>query len=66
MSVLEKLKALDSQRAQLLEDAKKEAFDNAEKAVAELSRCAATYRADDPDQQTRANEPANQVADPSA
>ena len=36
MSVLEKLKALDAQRAQLLDDAKKEALDNAEKAVAEL------------------------------
>jgi hypothetical protein len=29
-TVLEKLKALDAQRAQLLEDAKKEALDNAE------------------------------------
>ena len=29
-------------------------------------RCAAPYRADDPDQQTRADEPSNQVADPSA
>ena len=36
-SVLEKLKALDAQRAQLLEDAKKEALDNAERAVAELN-----------------------------
>jgi hypothetical protein len=36
-TVLEKLKALDEQRAQLLEDAKKEALDNAEKAVAELN-----------------------------
>ena len=36
-SVLEKLKALDAQRAQLLEGAKKEALDNAEKAVAELN-----------------------------
>jgi hypothetical protein len=35
-TVLEKLKALDAQRAQLLDDAKKEALDNAEKAVAEL------------------------------
>ena len=34
-SVLEKLKALDAQRAQLLEGAKKEALDNAEKAVTE-------------------------------
>ena len=37
MSVLEKLKALDAQRAELLEPAKKEALDNAEKAVAELN-----------------------------
>jgi hypothetical protein len=36
-TVLEKLKALDAQRAQLLEGAKKEALDNAEKAVAELN-----------------------------
>jgi|ERR1700722_6575938 hypothetical protein len=36
-SVLEKLKALDAQRAQLLEGAKKEALDKAEKAVAELN-----------------------------
>jgi hypothetical protein len=43
-SVLEKLKALDSQRAQLLEDAKKEALDNAEKAVAELNELGFHYR----------------------
>jgi hypothetical protein len=36
-SVLEKLKALDAQRAQLLEGAKTEALANAEKAVAELN-----------------------------
>lgn len=36
-TVLEKLKALDAQRAQLLEGGKKEALDNAEKAVAELN-----------------------------
>jgi hypothetical protein len=36
-SILEKLKALDAQRAQLLEGAKKEALDNAERAVAELN-----------------------------
>jgi hypothetical protein len=36
-TVLEKLKALDAQRATLLEDAKKEALENAEKAVAELN-----------------------------
>jgi hypothetical protein len=43
-SVLEKLKALDAQRAQLLEDAKKEALDNAEKAVAELNELGFHYR----------------------
>ena len=36
-TVLEKLKTLDAQRAQLLDGAKKEALDNAEKAVAELN-----------------------------
>jgi hypothetical protein len=44
MSVLEKLKALDAQRAQLLEGAKKEALDNAEKAVAELNELGFDYR----------------------
>jgi hypothetical protein len=43
MSVLEKLKALDAQRAQLLEDAKKEALENAEKAVAELNELGFHY-----------------------
>ena len=42
-SVLEKLKALDAQRATLLEDAKKEALDNAEKAVAELNELGFHY-----------------------
>jgi hypothetical protein len=42
-TVLEKLKALDAQRATLLEDAKKEAFDNAEKAVAELNELGFHY-----------------------
>jgi hypothetical protein len=43
-SVLEKLKALDAQRAELLEDAKKEALDNAERAVAELNELGFHYR----------------------
>jgi hypothetical protein len=43
-SILEKLKALDAQRAQLLEGAKKEALDNAEKAVAELNELGFDYR----------------------
>ena len=42
-TVLEKLKALDAQRTQLLEDAKKEALDNAEKAVAELNQLGFHY-----------------------
>jgi hypothetical protein len=42
-SVLEKLKALDAQRAQLLDGAKKEALDNAEKAVAALNELGFHY-----------------------
>ena len=42
-SVLEKLKALDAQRAQILEGAKKEALDNAEKAVADLNELGFHY-----------------------
>jgi hypothetical protein len=42
-TVLEQLKALDAQRAQLLEGAKKEALDNAEKAVAELNELGFHY-----------------------
>ena len=42
-TVLEKLKALDAQRAQLLEGAKKEALDNAEKALAELNELGFQY-----------------------
>jgi hypothetical protein len=40
---LEKLKALDEERAQLLEGAKKEALDNAERAVAELNELGFHY-----------------------
>jgi hypothetical protein len=42
-TVLEKLKALDAQRTELLGDAKKEALDNAEKAVAELNELGFHY-----------------------
>ena len=42
-TVLEKLKALDAQRTQLMDDAKKEALDNAEKAVAELNELGFHY-----------------------
>ena len=44
MSVLEKLKDLDAQRAQLLEGAKKEALFKAEKAVVELNELGFDYR----------------------
>jgi hypothetical protein len=42
-TVLEKLKALEAQRAELLDGAKKEALDNAEKAVAELNELGFSY-----------------------
>jgi hypothetical protein len=42
-TVLEKLKALDAQRTQLLDDAKKEALETAEKAVAELNELGFHY-----------------------
>ena len=42
-TVLEKLKALDAQRAQILDDAKKEALENAERAVAELNELGFHY-----------------------
>ena len=42
-TVLEKLKALDAQRATLLEGARKEALDNAEKAVADLNELGFHY-----------------------
>jgi hypothetical protein len=42
-TVLEKLKALDAQRTQLLDDAKKEALDSAEMAVAELNELGFHY-----------------------
>jgi hypothetical protein len=42
-TVLEKLKVLDAQRTQLLDDAKKEALENAQKAVAELNELGFHY-----------------------
>ena len=42
-TVLEKLRALDAQRATLLDDAKKEALENAERAVAELNELGFHY-----------------------
>jgi hypothetical protein len=42
-TVLEKLKALDAQRAELLEGAKNEALDNAERAVAALNELGFHY-----------------------
>jgi hypothetical protein len=44
MSVLDKLKALDEQRAKLLDDAKKEALEAAHKAVADLNGLGFDYR----------------------
>lgn len=43
-SVLEQLKALDAQRAELLADAKQEALDKAEEAVADLNSLGFNYR----------------------
>jgi hypothetical protein len=43
-SVLEKLKALDEQRAKLLEGAKAEALEQAQKAVAQLNQLGFRYR----------------------
>jgi hypothetical protein len=62
-TVLEKLKALDAQRAQLLEGAKKEALDNAEKAVAELNELGFHYTLTEGATATRASRKAG--ADPS-
>ena len=44
MSVLDKLKALDDQRAKLLEDAKKEALEAVHKAIADLNALGFDYR----------------------
>ena len=44
MSVLDKLKALDEERAKLLEDAKKEALEAAHKAIADLNELGFDYR----------------------
>ena len=44
MSVLDELKALDEQRAQLLDDAKKEALEKATKAIADLNELGFNYR----------------------
>jgi|SRR5271166_3308105 len=44
MSVLEKIKALDEERAKLLEDAKKEALEAAHKAIADLNELGFNYR----------------------
>jgi hypothetical protein len=44
MSVLDKLKALDEERAKLLDDAKKEALETAHKAIADLNGLGLTYR----------------------
>jgi len=43
MSVIEKIRALDEQRTKLLEGAKKEALDDAHKAIAELKELGFDY-----------------------
>ena len=62
-TVLEKLKALDAQRAQLLDDAKKESLENAQKAVAELNELGFHYTLTDGAATPRASRKAG--ADPS-
>ena len=62
-TVLEKLKALDAQRAQLLDDAKKEALQNAEKSVAELNELGFHYILTEG--ATTSREPRKAGADPS-
>ena len=44
MSVLDKLKALDEERAKLLDDAKKEALEAAHKAIADLNALGFDFR----------------------
>ena len=44
MSVLDKLKALDEERAKLLEDAKKEALEAAHRAIADLNALGFDFR----------------------
>jgi hypothetical protein len=44
MSVLDKLKALDEERAKLLDDAKKEALEAAHKAIADLNALGLNFR----------------------
>ena len=61
---LEKLKVLDAQRAQLLEDAKKEALDNAERAVAELNELGFHYTLTDGASSQRAPRKAPQTQAP--
>ena len=57
MSVLDKLKALDEERAKLLEEAKKEALEAAHKAVAALNELGFPYRlVEEPQTAPRATE----------
>jgi hypothetical protein len=54
MSVLEELKALDEQRAKLLEGAKAEALEKAQKAIADLNALGFRYRLVDGTQESAA------------
>ena len=53
-SVLDKIRALDEQKAQLLSGAKQEALDKANAAIGELRELGFTYRLVQSDQSTRA------------
>jgi hypothetical protein len=57
MSVLDKLKALDEQRAKLLEDAKKEALEAAHKAIADLNELGFNFRLVEGPGRSRARKP---------
>jgi hypothetical protein len=57
MSVLDKLKVLDDERAKLLEDAKKEALDAAHKAIADLNELGFDFRLVEGPSTTKARRP---------
>jgi hypothetical protein len=60
MTVLDKLKALDEERAKLLEDAKKEALEKAHKAIADLNELGFDYRLVEGPGRSRARKPPRQ------
>ena len=63
MSVLDKLKALDDQRAKLLDDAKKEALEAAHKAIADLNALGFDYRLVEGGSTSKARKPPSQRSD---